>query len=343
MRWLVAVPLLAALAGAAHAELLLDGIAAQVGSEVVLVSDVREAAGPTAARARASGAGAEDIRQLYVEVLEQMIERALIQQLVKRAEIGASDAEVDEAIASIARENGLSPDKLRASVEAQGMPYALYRDRIRSEIEHARVINDLVASKTRVEEHELKELYEEQIAHQPQGGEQFSLRVIVVTAKGDAPDAREVACGQVDAARARVLSGEAFEAVAREVSESNPESGGEQGWVHESELAGWMREPVEALPAGAVSDRIEAGFGCGVVQVVERRAFVPLTFEQAREALHRRVFDERMAVEYKKLVARLREQTYIERKGIFGEGGAHKHPQPSSAASEPGVPGEPGF
>jgi len=343
MRWLLALPLLAALAGAAQAELLLDGIAAQVGGEVVLVSEVRALAGPTAARARAQGAPDEEIRQLYVDVLEEMIDRALIQQLVRRAEIGASDAEVDAAIASIADENGLTPDKLRASVEAQGMPYALYRERIRAEIEHARVINDLVASKTRVEESELKRLYQEQIARRPQGGEEFHLRVIVVTAQGDAPGARDVACSRVDEAKARVAAGEPFEAVARDLSEANPERGGDQGWVHESELAGWMRGPVEALPAGGVSERIAAGFGCATVQMVERRSYVPLTFEQAREGLYRRVFDERMAVEYKKLVSRLREQTYIERKGIFGEGGGQKRPQPSSAASEPGEPGEPGF
>ena len=349
MRWLLALSLLAALAGAARAELLLDGIAAQVGSEVVLVSDVRAAAGPTAARARAQGASNEEIRQLCVDVLEEMIDRALIQQLVRRAEIGASDADVDAAIASIAKENGLSIDKLRASVEAQGLPYALYRERIRGEIEHARVINELVASKTRVEESELKVLYEEQIAQRPQGGEEFRLRVIVVTAKGDAPDAHALACGEVDAALARLAAGEAFEAVARELSEANPESGGDQGWVHESELAGWMRRPVEALPAGGITERIETGFGCGIVQVVERRAYVPLSFEQAREGLYRRVFDERMAVEYKKLVARLREQTYIERKGVFGEGGARPHPTTTSSApaeasgsGERGS-GEPGF
>jgi peptidyl-prolyl cis-trans isomerase SurA len=339
MRWLLGVPLLAALAAAAHGELLLDGIAAQVGSEVVLVSDVREAAAPTAARARAQGAREEDIRQLYVDVLEQMIERALIQQLVRRAEISASDAEVDEAIANIASENGISPERLRESVEAQGMPYALYRERIRTEIEQARVINDLVARKVHVDDRELERLYEEQIARYPKGGEEFFLRVIVVTAKGDAPDAGAAACSQVDSAKTRIAAGESFEAVARELSEVEPESGGEQGWVHESQLAGWMRGPVEALPAGGVSDRVETGFGCGIVQVVERRAFVPLTFEQARAGLQRRLFDERMAVEYKKLVAQLREQTYIERKGIFGEAGAAKRPPPSSVPAEPGEPG----
>jgi len=325
MRSLALVLLLAAaLAGAARAEQLVDGIAAQVGSDVVLISEVAEAAGPTEARARAQGATSEDIRQLYFEVLEQMIERALIRQVVKRAEIGASDAEVDDAIARIASENKLSPDKLRASVEAQGMPYALYRERIRGEIEHARVINDLVASKARVDEKELRVIYDKEIGKQPKGGEELFLRVVVMTPQSAEPDAREAACAQLDAARARIAGGESFEEVGRELNAANPESRGSQAWVHESELASWMRSAVEALPAGVVSQRIDADFGCGIVQVVEKRAFVPKTYEQAKEGLYRKVFDERLAAEYKKMVDRLRAQTYIERKGVFGDQGIQR-------------------
>ena len=54
MRSLLAL-FLALAAGAAAAEQLADGIAAQVGSEIVLVSEVSEAAAPTAARAHARG------------------------------------------------------------------------------------------------------------------------------------------------------------------------------------------------------------------------------------------------------------------------------------------------
>jgi peptidyl-prolyl cis-trans isomerase SurA len=305
--------------GGASAERLGDGIAAQVGSEIVLISDVRQAAQPTEARARAQGATDADIRQLYFGILEQMIERALIRQVVKRAEIGASDAEVDEAIAAIARENGLAPEKLRASVEAQGMPYAAYRERIRGEIEHAKVVNDVVASRVRVEESEVRELYDREIAKQPEGGEEFFLRLIVVTPKGEAPDARAAACASVGAAKARIDAGESFEAVAREVSEANPERGGAQGWVHDQELASWMRPAVTALEAGGVSERIEAGFGCALVQLVERRSFVPLPYEQAKERLYQHLREERMAEQYAKFVNQLREQTYIERKGPFAD------------------------
>ncbi len=341
MRPVLAALLLAVLlgGGAARGEQLVDGIAAQVGSNVVLISDVREAAAPTEARARAQGATDEDIRQLYFEVLEQMVERQLIRQVVQRAEIGATDAEVDDAIANIARENKISPEKLRASVEAQGMPYALYRERIRSEIEHARVINDLVASKVHVDDKELQEIYDKEIAKQPKGGEEYYLRVIVVTPNGDGPGARDIACGEVDAARARIAGGEKFEAVAREVSAANPDSGGTQAWVHESEVANWMRPTVESLPVGGISERIDAGFGCGIVQVADKRSFVPKTFEQAKEALRRQLFDERVAAEYKKLIERLRAQTYIERKGIFGDTGIQR----SSAVAPPPGAEEPGF
>ena len=337
MRPLAAVLLLAAavLGGAARAELLVDGIAAQVGSDVVLISEVREVAAPTEARARARGATDEDIRQLYFEVLEQVIERALIRQVVQRAEIGASDAEVDEAIASIARENKLTPEKLRASVEAQGMPYGLYRERIRGEIEHARVINDLVASKARVDDKELREIYDREIAKQPRGGDEFYLRVLVVTPQGEVPGAREAACRQVDDVAARVAAGEDFETVAQGVNQANPQSRGSKAWVHQSELAGWMRGSVETLPVGGLSPRIDADFGCGIVQLVDKRSFVPKTFEQAKEGLYRQVFDEQLAAEYKKLVDRLRAQTYIERKGVFGEQGIRR----SGGAPNP----EPGF
>lgn len=332
MRPLAAALLLAAVAaaGAARAELLVDGIAAQVGAQVVLISEVREAAASTEVRARAQGATDEDIRQLYFEVLEQMIERALIRQVVQRAEIGASDAEVDEAIASIAKENNLTPERLRQSVEAQGMPYALYRERIRGEIEHARVINDLVASKVRVEDKELHEIYDREVANLPKGGEELLLRVMVVTPQGDEPGAREAVCLPLDAARARIAGGEDFDLVASGLRESVPGTTASQAWVHESDLASWMRPAVLALPVGGVSERIDAQFGCGVVQLVDKRAFVPKTFEQAKEGLFRQVFDERLGEEYKKLVDKLRAQTYIERKGVFGDRGIRRSAAPSS-------------
>ena len=69
------------------------------------------------------GASEREIATLRAEVLERMIERALIRQVVRRAELDATEAEIDNAIQSIAQENGLSVEQLKRSVEDQGLPF----------------------------------------------------------------------------------------------------------------------------------------------------------------------------------------------------------------------------
>ena len=128
-----------------HAEEMIDGIAAQVGSEIVLVSEVRAVAGPAESRLLQAGGSQREVAMLQAEILEQMIERALIRQVVMRAELDATDAEVDESIAGIAAENGLTLEQLHESVISQGLSYEGYRERIRAEIEHSKVMSGMVA------------------------------------------------------------------------------------------------------------------------------------------------------------------------------------------------------
>lgn len=296
---------------------LVDGIAAQVGNEIVLVSEIFQAASPAEKRIRAEGGGDQDVEILRLEILERMIERALIRQVVKRAELGASETEVDQAVADIARENQLTVPELRSTVLAQGMPFQVYRERIRSEIEHRKVMSAMVASKVRLDEDEVHEVYDREFSDQPVGGEEFYLRQILITASGEGPSALSAACRTAGAARARIVGGEKFKAVASEVSEVNPELGGTIGWLHESELAAWMTRAVDGLEPGDVSHVVEAPFGCSVIEVVERRPHERITWEKAKDPLFEQIFERKMGVEYKEFIDEIRERTYIERKGLF--------------------------
>jgi peptidyl-prolyl cis-trans isomerase SurA len=303
------------------AEEIIEGIAAQVGGEIVLLSEVNRASAEGEARLRELDAPAEEFARLREEVLDHMIDRALIRQVVQRAELGASDIEVDQAIAGIAAENDLTPDQIRQSVEAQGMSYEIYREKIRTEIEYSKVMNGMVASRVRIEEAEVEALYQEQLGDQPTGGDEFYLRHILVTFASQTPAAHQAACGSVEAARGRVLAGEDFNVVASEVSESNPELGGNLGWIQQRDLAAWMAPTVLEMNSGDLSNVIETAFGCNLLQVFERRAYEPVTYEEAYEVLSQRIFSERLAEEYLGFINDVREQTYIERKGEFSGGG----------------------
>jgi peptidyl-prolyl cis-trans isomerase SurA len=308
---------LAAQAGAD--ELIADGIAAQVGADIVLVSEVLQRVAPLEARMRAANAPPSEIAKLRAAGLEKLIESRLIDQIVRRGELYASDEEIDQAIDSIARENGITREQLENSVVAQGLTLDEYRKEIKGGVEHRKVIGAVLASKIQVEEHEVRALYAERFADQPEGGETIHLRQILVTFGGVASRDKESACAPVRAARDRIREGEAFEKIAAEISEVTPAQGGEIGWLHTDSVASWMSDVVGPLQEGETSDVIELPFGCSLLKLVERREYVPLSYDDAKAHLHMEIYQEHLETAFRTWMEELRAQTFIERKGHFAE------------------------
>jgi peptidyl-prolyl cis-trans isomerase SurA len=301
-------------------EKFVDGIAAQVGPDIVLLSEVNQMAAPLEERMRAAGMGRSDILMMRADALERLIDGKMIDQVVRRTELGASDAEVDAAIESIARENGLSPQQLKQTVTSHGLAFEEYHDQIKHEIERSKLLNTMVRSRIHVEPEETEELYRERYGDQPEGGEQVHLRHILISAGPGAMRAHEGACAELEAAHTRIVSGQTtFEKAAQSLSDIKAESGGDLGWMHVSDLAAWMAPAVEPLGPGDVSDVVQTNFGCNLLTVVERRGFAPVTFEQARPQLENELYRRKTEEEYVRWLDKLRDQTYIERKGSFAE------------------------
>jgi peptidyl-prolyl cis-trans isomerase SurA len=333
------------LSGAARGEeLLVDGIAAQVGSEIVLVSEVLELVGPVEAEARAQGAAERDVAKLRADALEQLIEQRLLSRVAHDAHLEPSDSDVDAAIEGIAKDNGLSLDQLRASLGSHGVRWDEYRGRIKAEIERQKVINAMVGAQITVEESELHAAYREMYAEQPQGGEEVHIKQILVLGGEGAPRDLPAACAQARDAAARIARGEPFEKVAQEVSAAAPQQGGDIGWLHVGTMADWMADPLQHLEPGATSPVIELPFGCTLFQLVERKSYEPVTFEQAKASLQQEVYQRKVMEKYREWMESLRKRTFISRRGYFAEaptassrsaGLAQRGGAGASAAEEP--------
>jgi peptidyl-prolyl cis-trans isomerase SurA len=291
----------------ADSALLVEGVAAQVGSDIVLASEVRDLAAPMIARARAQGATEKDLRMIEAQALERLIEKALLRIVVKRAELQATDEEIDSTIADIAAENGITVDQLRVSVEAQGLPYASYRERIKGEIEHSKVVNGVIGSRIEIKPEEVREIYDREFGKRPTSGSEFHVRSLVVAPSS--ADQMGAACDAVRAARERVAAGEDLLDVATGVATMDPEL----GWVHESKLAPWLEAAVRPLPPGQLSEVSEEPFGCAFVQLLERREAKAVAFEDAQRAIMNQLYAQRLEGEYTKFIEELRAHTYIER------------------------------
>jgi peptidyl-prolyl cis-trans isomerase SurA len=310
------------LAGATAAEeMLVDGIAAQVGGSIVLLSEVTEMSAPVEIRMREGGAPMAEIMVMRADVLDRLIEQRLIEDVVKRLELSTTDQEVNAAIEGIALDAGLSIEQLKASVASHGLSFEEYRAKIAKEIERSKVLGNMVRSKVRVEPHEVEAAYLERYANQSTGGEEVHVKLILVTFGAHVHRDHDTACSMVAEAATNILSGTLeFSAAATEISEDpNASRGGDLGWIHKDQLAGWMAPPLVGLSPGQISDVVRTGFGCGLLQLVDRRPFEPVSLEQARPTLENEIFRRKMEAEYVKWTEEMRAHTFIERKGIFAE------------------------
>lgn len=306
-------------------EVMIDGVAAQVGGDIVLVSEVTQMAAPIEERMRKAGMPPDEIMTMREDVLDRLIESRLIADVVRRLELSASEEEVSRAIEGIARDTGLTVAQLEQSVASHGLTRDEYRAKIRSEIERSKVLNSAVRQQVRIEPEEVELLFQQEFADQPEGGEEVHVRHLLVAFGPQFNRDQLTACGIVEEARERIASGESsFAAVTTEVSDANRQRGGDLGWIHSRELAGWMGPVVDDLDVGQLSEVIETRFGCNLLTIEGRRDFQRITFEQAKPKLENILFRQKMETAYSEWVDTLRSQTYIERKGAFSHGGPDK-------------------
>ena len=91
------------------------------------------------------------------------------------------------------------------------------------------------------------------------------------------------------------------------------------GWIHGSDIAAWMAPTLEDLGDGEVSPVLATNFGCNLLMVVARKGHEATTLDEVAPEIYQEVFNNKTEEEYARWIDTLREQTYIQRKGVFSE------------------------
>ena len=297
---------------------LIDGIAAQVDGQIVLVSEVMRAVRPQEEAMRQAGAPEQEIAKLRADGLERLIESRLVEKVVAESEAKATDEEITRTIEGIAKENGLTLEQLYASVVFHGLTVDEYRAQIKRDYERRNLVQGMLGSRVKVDEKEVEALYAERYGNQERR-RSVHVRQILRAYGGKTKRDQDTACEEVRLARERVTGGEPFEKVASQVSEAAPRDGGDIGWLPLASVAPWMRDALDGVPEGGISDVLVLPFGCSVLQLVERRVLEPVSYEQAKEPLSRELWERKLDQEYRTWMEQLREHSYIERHGYFAE------------------------
>ena len=140
-----------------------EKIAAVVGDNVVLASEVEEKAAPLLAdvsKVTDPDKRAARAASLRREVLDRLIDDELILQQAAELKLTMTSEQVDASIEEIKKQNNIDDDQLREALRGQGMSMATYRADLKRQLLRFRVLNIAVGSRVNVSDEEVKAYYE---------------------------------------------------------------------------------------------------------------------------------------------------------------------------------------
>lgn len=302
-------------AAAAEARTLFaDGYAAIVNDRVITVGDVLRMV-QSADRRASMGLRDDRLRESldrnYQDGLRALIDRELILAEAKRRELDLQDPMVDGQINQIVRERfDDNRAAFLAALAEDGLSYPDYREQIRNDLRVMLLRRQEVGDRSVVSPAEVRAAYEANLDKYREP-EQVHVRLLVVRRGADGAEA-EAKLAQARAARERVVRGEPFAEVARQVSEGPKASaGGDLGWVKPADLRKELAVVVASLKPGQTGPVVDVGNEYHVVHLEARREASVKPLAEVRADIEREI--ERAAAEKRSedWISSLRTRHYV--------------------------------
>lgn len=290
---------------------LVDRVVAVVNEDIILESELDQVALPTFREPvdPDSAEGKRKLQQHRKRMLDQMVEKQLVQQQGKELKIHVSADEVTKAIEEVKKNNGLDDATFTEALKQQGFSMESYRKQLRQELMALKVINQTVRSRVTVADDEVRAQYA-QTARQASGDEQqvHLKQVLVPVPRGAGAqvleERRRVAVKVVEDAR----GGQAMDELAR----GKGLEGGDLGWLARGDLPQELREVVVAMDNGDVRGPIQTERGFHVLQLVDKKEGAVKPFEEVKEQLRRQIYDQQVEKGIQSWTKELRRRAHVE-------------------------------
>lgn len=253
---------------------------------------------------RRQAGGDEQVEHLRRRALDQLIEVELLYQAGRHLKVPDAEAQIEKYVEHYrqsAERTGadLSEEQMSAAARRQVYIDAFYQNSKIGEVE--------------VPEEEIRAIYEKG-KHSFATGPSAEVRHILAAVSPDAAaEDLDAAKKRIEQARERLVKGESFAALAKEMSDcTSAANDGELGRIEPGYMPEAFDKVAFSLPLGEISPIVQTPFGFHVLQVQDRYEGGVPSYELMRDFLHRalqkQLREERLAQE----ISALRRQAKIE-------------------------------
>jgi peptidyl-prolyl cis-trans isomerase SurA len=247
----------------------LDSIVALVDEDVIMRSELDLAVAGIVERVRASGEAMPPMNLLERQVLERLIIRELQVQRALQTGIRASDADIDQAMTTLAQQNGMTVQQLRQVIQADGEDFAEFRRNIGEEILTERLRQRIVNSMDPITDTEVDIL----LASEELGGGEYNVsHILVALPDGSTPQQISAAEAKARAIHERLAEGLDFASAAISYSDGQEAlEGGLIGWRDLNSVPAFFADAVSDLEPGDFTEPVRSPAGYHIIKVNDFR------------------------------------------------------------------------
>ena len=257
-----------------------------------------------------SGAAA-GLQQLRRQVLDGLIEEALVHQRIRMLGLTVSDQELEAAIEDVLQQNQITHEQLRQALAQEGLDYDTYREQLRKQIMRFKLIGQEVQSKVEVSTQEVLDFFRQNIDDY-RGAPTITLSYVAFSLPTDAWGSRSQTQQKAFDALAELRSGTELPALLLRYATERAVHGGELGTFTELELSGAFARAVEGLAAGHYSDVVETADGLYILRVDERNPGPIRNFDTVKEEIYRALLEKSREERFREWSAGLKKDAFID-------------------------------
>jgi peptidyl-prolyl cis-trans isomerase SurA len=327
MKKTLSAALLVCFLGAALSAEILEQVLVKVNGEIVTQTDfhriqlaaLREGPNQSDPSRMTDAELSKTLAQITPRAIVTVIDEMLLAQRASELGLSVTDAQFNQVLESIRKDNKIeSQEAFEAALKSEGMTLAQLKQMLSKRILIGQVQQREIGSRIDVTEAEERAYYDSHLSEFATTPS-VTLREIQVNAVVD-PVKKAVSVGALDEARERavtirerIVKGEAFEKVAAEASDApSKANGGLIGPISRDEMNEDLLKMIAGMKVGDITPVMNTPNGAQFFQLQSSIESTTLPFDAARSRIADRLSSEKMDAEFKKYMARLREQAIIE-------------------------------
>jgi parvulin-like peptidyl-prolyl isomerase len=261
------------------------------------------------------------LQQITPDLIVKAVDDMLLVQRARELGYRMSDDQYQKLIDTIKADNHLTDDAtFKKALADQGMTQEQLRKNLEQGYLMQAVQQSEIMSHAQMTEQEARQYY---TAHTAEflTPAKVVLREILVAVPTESANGQasfnagvdETARGKASAIHDRLAKGEDFATVASEVSDSpSKATGGVIGEVNVNDMSDVLRPLIDVLKPGEITPPVRTQRGYQILKLDSRSPEQPKPFDDVREAIAQKIYEQRVDGETQKYLTKVRAQALIE-------------------------------